>query len=73
MRSTYRFRPRTWIVLAAVCGGGLLPGTCMIRTKQALVDGSKSFLANVLLDPENLADLPFEDVAADLTGQDADD
>ena len=55
-------------MLAVVCAGGVLPGTCMIRTKRALVDGSKSFLTNVLLDPANIADLPFEDVAADLTG-----
>jgi hypothetical protein len=59
-------------MLAVICAGGVLPGTCMIRTKRALVDGSKSFLENVLLDPENLADLPFEDVAADLTGSEDD-
>ena len=65
--SQHRLTIRTWITLALIAGGGLLPGTCMIRTKQALIDGSKSFLANVLLDPENISDLPFEEAVESLT------
>ena len=68
MMQTHRFRVRAWIVLAAACAGGLLPGTCMIRTKDAVVSGTKTFLADVLLNPENLSDIPFEDLASDLTG-----
>lgn len=60
MKPTCRFKARTWIVLAVVCAGGLLPGTCMIRTKQALIEGSKSFLNDVVLNPANIADLPFD-------------
>ena len=55
MQVNYRFGVRTWIALATFCAGGLLPGTCAIRTKRAIVDGSKSFLSDVLLDPANLA------------------
>ncbi|MHC4064563.1 MAG: hypothetical protein ACYSUI_08700 [Planctomycetota bacterium] len=62
----HRFKVRTWITLAAIAGGGLLPGTCMIRTREALVQGSKSFLANVLLNPQNIADLPFDEAADNL-------
>jgi hypothetical protein len=72
MKSGYRFSARRWVALAAILGGGLLPGSCMIRSKQALVDGSKSFLASVLLNPNNILDLPYEEVAADLTGQSSD-
>ncbi len=57
MQANHRFTVRTWIALAAFCAGGLLPGTCAIRTKRAIVDGSKSFLSDVLLNPANLADL----------------
>jgi hypothetical protein len=38
----------------------------MIRTREALVQGSKSFLANVLLNPQNIADLPFDEAADNL-------
>ncbi|HUU81986.1 MAG TPA: hypothetical protein VM243_00660 [Phycisphaerae bacterium] len=68
MRSTHRFGLRTWIALATLFGGGLLPGTCEMRSKQALVDGSKSFLTSVLLDPGNITDLAFQDLANALTG-----
>ena len=63
MKPTCRSKARTWIILAVVCTGGLLPGTCMIRTKQAFIDGSKSFLNSVVLNPANLADLPFDELA----------
>ncbi len=63
-----RFNLRSWVALAAVCGGGLLPGSCAVRTKRALVDGSKTFLSDVLLNPENLADLPFDELAENLAG-----
>ncbi len=53
-------RAKAWLTLAVLCGGGLLPGTCMLRTRQAAIDGSKSFLANVLLNPDNIADLPLD-------------
>ncbi len=58
--------------MALIGAGGLLPGTCMIRTKQAVVNGSKSFLSSVLLDPDNFAALAFDDLAADLTGGQSD-
>ncbi|MCH7813380.1 MAG: hypothetical protein IID40_05100 [Planctomycetes bacterium] len=58
--------------MALIGAGGLLPGQSLIRTKQAVVDGSKSFLAGVLLDPDIFADLPFDDFAADLTGGESD-
>ncbi len=68
MKDAGRSRSRVWLALV-VLGTGLLPGTCMIRTRSALIDGSKSFLANTLLNPDNLGDLPFEDVADAITGQ----
>lgn len=69
MIRTHRHRIPAWVALAALCGG-LLPGqTCMVRTRNAVVDGTKAFVTGVLLNPDNLADLAFEDVAADLTGQ----
>jgi len=55
-------RVRAWLALAVLCGGGLLPADCMLRTRQAVIDGSKSFLVNVLLNPENLADLPYDEL-----------
>lgn len=48
---------RFMMALAVTFGGGLLPGTCEIRTREAFIDGSKSFLANVLLNPANFTDL----------------
>ena len=56
-----------WLLLAAVCGGGVLPGNCMIRTKTAAIEGSKSFLANVLLNPANFTDLPYDDLVDSVT------
>ena len=66
--SQYKLKIRAWLTLALIAGGGLLPGTCMIRTKQALIDGSKSFLTNVLLDPGNISELPFDEAVEGLTG-----
>ena len=63
MKLTCRFNTRTLIALAVVCAGGLLPGTCAIRSRQAFIDGSKSFLTNVLLNPANIVDLPFDELA----------
>ncbi len=68
MKRTYRSKVRAWIALAVICGGGLLPGTCAIRTRQSIIDGSKTFLGSVLLDPELLSGFSFDDTAADLTG-----
>ena len=48
-----RCRRRTWLALVVLCAGGLLPGTCMLRTKDAIVQGSQTFLASVLLNPTN--------------------
>ena len=59
-------RIRIWLTLAVMCGGGLVPGTCMVRTRQAAIDGSKLFLANVLLNPENISDLPLDSLVNDL-------
>ena len=70
MKSAYRFSARRWVALAAILGGGLLPGTCMIRSKQALVDGSKSFLANVLLNPNNIPVASQAAAAAAMRDQD---
>ena len=73
MKTRHRVKARVWAVLAMVCGGGLLPGNCMIRTKQATIQGSKTFLANVLLNPENLTGLPYGDVVNNLTGNESED
>lgn len=59
---------RVWLTLAVMCAGGLLPGTCMLRTRQAAIDGSKIFLANVLLNPDNISDLPLDSLVSDLGG-----
>ena len=68
MKPTCRSKARTWIVLAVICAGGLLPGTCMIRTRQAFIEGSKSFLNDVVLNPANIADLPFDGITGSGTG-----
>ncbi len=67
MTVQHRFRVRTWITLAAIAGGGLLPGTCMIRTKEALIQGSKTFMASTLLSPGNISRLPFDEAIDGLT------
>ena len=54
-----------WFVLAAIFGGGLLPGSCLVRTRQAAVDGAKSYLGEVLLNPANLAGLDFDELLGD--------
>jgi hypothetical protein len=42
--NTFRWRARVWTLLAAVLAGGTLFGTCELRVRDALVNGSKSFL-----------------------------
>ena len=59
-------RAGTWLTLAVLCGGGLLPGTCLLRTRQAAIDGTKSFVASVLLNPDNISDLPLDSVVGGL-------
>ncbi|MCP4249098.1 MAG: hypothetical protein GY778_18805 [bacterium] len=63
---------RAWLGLALIGAGGILPGQCMVRSKQAVVDGSKSFLSAVLLDPDNYTNLPFADLTGDETGGQSD-
>ncbi len=58
---------RIWVSLAVLGAGGLLPGTCMIRTREAAINGSKSFLANVLLNPANISDLPYDELVGNVT------
>lgn len=67
MTPTHRFRVRAWLGLALL-SCGLLPGTCAIRAKEAVVDGTKFFIANTLLDPSNISELPFEDVTEGFAG-----
>lgn len=57
---------RIWLTLAVIGAGGLLPGTCMLRTRQAAIDGSKIFLANALLNPDTISDLPLDSLVSDL-------
>lgn len=68
MTQTHGIRTRAWLGLAVLCTG-LLPGTCEIRAREALIEGTKAFVADALLDPANLSDLPFEDVTESLTGE----
>jgi len=60
----HRFTRRTWIALAAVLGGGTLPGKCELRARDALVTGSKSWLATTLLDPNLIAGLTGSDTSS---------
>lgn len=50
-RSKRALKAQLWITAAAVFGGGTLAGTCELRARQAAIDGTKSFVANVLLNP----------------------
>ena len=45
---------RCCFLAATVLGGGTLNGTCAIRTRSALIDGSRSFLLQQVLNPANL-------------------
>ncbi len=53
MERNARSLKRKWLALAVVCAGGLLPATCMLRARSAIIDGSKAFLANTLGNPSN--------------------
>jgi len=44
---TLRWRAKAWTLLAAMLAGGTLFGTCEMRVRDALVDGSKSFLLSL--------------------------
>ena len=61
MKRAHRRRAAGWLALATVCSGTLAGQTCEIRTRDALVNGTKSFVSSVLLDPTNLTDLFYQD------------
>jgi hypothetical protein len=61
MKRAHRRRAAGWLALAALCSGTLAGQTCEIRTKDALVNGTKTFVSSVLLDPNNFTDLFLPD------------
>ncbi|MFQ5489214.1 MAG: hypothetical protein ACE5GE_00720 [Phycisphaerae bacterium] len=66
MRRQRRNRAGVWLTLAGLCGGGLLPGTCLLRTRQAAIDGTKAFVASALLDPSLISNLPLDNLVGGL-------
>jgi hypothetical protein len=48
------------LTLAAALTGGSLLGTCELRLRQGLIDGSKGFLSS-LLDPTTIVGSLFEE------------
>jgi hypothetical protein len=61
MNRAHRRRAAGWLALATLCSGTLAGGTCQIRTKDALVNGTKTFVSSVLLDPNNITNLFYQD------------
>jgi hypothetical protein len=51
---------RVWLGLAVLCTG-VLPGTCELRMKDALVNGTKTWVAGSLLNPDTITDLALGD------------
>ena len=56
MKRTSFTRKRMAAFVAATLAGGTLFGTCEMRVHDALIDGSKNFIYQ-LLSPSNLTDL----------------
>jgi len=59
MRGQASRSARIWTMLAVLAAGGLLPADCVGRARQAYVDGTKSFLASTLFNPEFILDSAF--------------
>jgi hypothetical protein len=61
MKRAHRRRAAGWLALATLCSGTLAGQTCEIRTRDALVNGTKTFVSGVLLDPTNFTDFFYQD------------